>query len=114
MHAHAFDGKTVVVGSAGWPFVSRWVPPDRGRNIHVGAACARAFAQYGAQVVVLDPDAQTLADLAQENLSGRARPARMLKSEKPPPTRNRCLRNCRGGIRLRSPPLKKTDGPASA
>ena len=81
MNATTFDGQIVVIVSASWLFASSWVPPAHGRNIHIGAACARAFAQYGAQVIVVDPDAQALADLESEGLGGTEHAARMLQSD---------------------------------
>jgi NAD(P)-dependent dehydrogenase (short-subunit alcohol dehydrogenase family) len=60
-----FTGKTVVIVEASWRVASSFVPAG-GRNIHVGAACARLFAARGAQVVVVDPDAGALDALKAE------------------------------------------------
>lgn len=61
-----FDRKTVVVVSIASRPGGGFGVADGARNLHVGAVCARAFAQQGARVWLVDGNATALHALAQE------------------------------------------------
>ncbi len=62
-----FAGKTVVIIEACSHVAGAFAPTSAGgRNIHVGAACARMFAARGARVVAIDPDRAALEALKAE------------------------------------------------
>ena len=57
-----FVGKNIVIVEACYNVADSFIPTD-GRNIHVGAACARLFSERGANVTILDPSATVLEEL---------------------------------------------------
>mgnify|MGYP001163727786 FL=1 len=60
-----FVGKSIVIVEACYNVADSFIPTD-GRNIHVGAACARLFSERGANVTILDPSSKVLEELKAE------------------------------------------------
>lgn len=60
-----FVGKNVVIIEASYDVADSFIPTD-GRNIHVGAACARLFCERGANVLIVDPSSSVLGKLKAE------------------------------------------------
>ena len=60
-----FSDKLVVIIEASYNVQDSFIPTD-GRNIHVGAACARLFHQNGADIMIVDPSSAVLAELKAE------------------------------------------------
>ena len=63
---HSSDSPTVVIVAISWGIASTFSTAGIGRNTHLGAVCARAFASKGADVVVIDGDVDALSALKDE------------------------------------------------